>query len=632
MATLLVEIGCEELPAAACREAERQLPELCRHALGVDPTQILVTPRRLAVLVEDVPERDAGQWLKGPPVAMREKAAAGFAKRHGVAVDELEERDGALGVEVPGKAIAEVLPEQVDAILRGLSFSKTMRWDDGGLRFPRPVRWTLAMVDSDKVVGEQSPTATGSRQARSRSRRRRAYLDTLRAADVEPDRVRAQAADRGGARCARGLDRPERRARRGRLPRRAAGGRGRAVRRALPAAAEPRHRDDDSTSHPGVSARREPVRVRRERRRARDSALGRRERRRGPPGRRLVHVRARRQGGNRRPRRASRLDHVLRRRRHVRGQDHTPRQARRSPRRGRGGARGRAACEGRPGLRASPGVPRARGSRRRGVRTARRLSRRRSRPRSTSSTCPTRPTRRSRRPRPGASSPPPTRSTRSTSPSSSATGRPALATPTGSGGRRSASAGSRPRATSRFPACALMEGDVAEFVEERFEGLLDVAGRVRARRAPGIGRATSAVSRGWPRRSPLCPMSGSGRSTRPTRARAGSRRRRKAPPPSSTRRCSSTMRRSRSRRRSSASTRRSPPPLDAGDFGAAVEAAAELGPLLDTFFEKVLVLAEDRAVRANRLRLLLNVRDTLGRSGRALADPPVEVRPNVEAL
>ena len=55
--------------------------------------------------------------------------------------------------------------------------------------------------------------------------------------------------------------------------------------------------------------------------------------------------------------------------------------------------------------------------------------------------------------------------------------------------------------------------------------------------------------------------------------------------------------------------------LDVGDFGAAVEAAAELGPLLDTFFEDVLVMAEDSAVRANRLRLLLNVRDTLGRLG-----------------
>jgi glycyl-tRNA synthetase beta chain len=55
--------------------------------------------------------------------------------------------------------------------------------------------------------------------------------------------------------------------------------------------------------------------------------------------------------------------------------------------------------------------------------------------------------------------------------------------------------------------------------------------------------------------------------------------------------------------------------LDAGDFEAAVASAAELGPALDRFFEDVLVMADDKAVRANRLRLLLNVRDTLGKLG-----------------
>ena len=87
MATLLVEIGCEELPAAACREAERQLPELTRRVLGVEPSRVLVTARRLAVLAEDVAEQTEDEWLKGPPVAMKDKAAAGFAKRHGVSVD-----------------------------------------------------------------------------------------------------------------------------------------------------------------------------------------------------------------------------------------------------------------------------------------------------------------------------------------------------------------------------------------------------------------------------------------------------------------------------------------------------------------------------------------------------------------
>ena len=86
MATLLVEIGCEELPAAACREAERQLPELCRNALGVDPTQILITHRRLAVLVEDVPEQTPDQWLKGPAGGDAGEGRRGLrqaARRHG---------------------------------------------------------------------------------------------------------------------------------------------------------------------------------------------------------------------------------------------------------------------------------------------------------------------------------------------------------------------------------------------------------------------------------------------------------------------------------------------------------------------------------------------------------------------
>jgi glycyl-tRNA synthetase beta chain len=186
MATVLIEIGCEELPALACREAEAQLPELCRRVVGADPSRVLITPRRLALLVEDVPERTPDQWVKGPPVAMREKAAAGFAKRHGVAVEALQERDGFLGVESPGKALGEVLPEHVDGILRGLAFSKTMRWNGDGLRFPRPARWTLAMIDSAKVVGEGSfghrftsdaidiPDAS-------------AYVKTMRKAGVEPD-------------------------------------------------------------------------------------------------------------------------------------------------------------------------------------------------------------------------------------------------------------------------------------------------------------------------------------------------------------------------------------------------------------------------------------------------------------
>jgi glycyl-tRNA synthetase beta chain len=156
MPSLLLEIGCEELPASACREAAAQLPALADRELGLAPDRLLIGPRRLALLFADVPERTEDEWVKGPPVALREQAAAGFAKKQGVGVDELVEREGFLGVERPGRALRDELPARLDAIVRGLSFSKSMRWDESGIRFSRPVRWTLAKLDAETVAGETS--------------------------------------------------------------------------------------------------------------------------------------------------------------------------------------------------------------------------------------------------------------------------------------------------------------------------------------------------------------------------------------------------------------------------------------------------------------------------------------------
>jgi glycyl-tRNA synthetase beta chain len=185
---LLLEIGCEELPAAAVYEAEAQLPALCERVLGVRPERVFVGPRRLAVLVSGLEEDTGDRWIKGPPVELREKAAAGFAKRHGVAVEELEERDGFLGVVSQGQALGEVLPGQVDEIVRGLRFGKTMRWDESGRRFPRPIRWTCARLD-DRPVRNHGTTTYGHRFTHGELElpAADAYPDTLRAADVEPD-------------------------------------------------------------------------------------------------------------------------------------------------------------------------------------------------------------------------------------------------------------------------------------------------------------------------------------------------------------------------------------------------------------------------------------------------------------
>jgi len=186
MATLLLEIGCEELPAGACREAEAQLPMLVERELGVRPHRVLVGPRRIAGLVRDMPERTADEWIKGPPEHLAEKAAAGFAKRHGVEAGQLEVREGFLGIERPGRPLAEVLPERFDAIVRSFAFAKSMRWNGDGVRFSRPVRWMLAKLDGETVVGEGSfghRFTAGPVEIPNAEE----YEERLRAAGVEPE-------------------------------------------------------------------------------------------------------------------------------------------------------------------------------------------------------------------------------------------------------------------------------------------------------------------------------------------------------------------------------------------------------------------------------------------------------------
>jgi glycyl-tRNA synthetase beta chain len=194
--SLLFEIGCEELPASACVEAETQLrSELAKLGEG----RVLVGPRRLVLLVDDLPEREPDEWVKGPPEHLRDKAAEGFAKKQGVSVDELEVRDGFLGVLVAGRPLLEALPERLNEIVRGLAFSKSMRWDDSGLRFARPVRWLCAKLD-DKTVEGFGGSSYGHRFTHGEAEvpSAGAYLETLRGAGVEPDQASRASSIRAG--------------------------------------------------------------------------------------------------------------------------------------------------------------------------------------------------------------------------------------------------------------------------------------------------------------------------------------------------------------------------------------------------------------------------------------------------
>lgn len=169
MPDLLFEIGCEELPPGDVASGEGQLqrsgPRLLEEArLPYREMEAFATPRRLALLVRGLPERQEPtvEERRGPPAdraydvdGSPTQAARGFAEGAGVAVEDLVKKATDQGeyvfsrVEHPGRPAGQVLPEVLVRLTEGLSFPKTMRWDASGVRFPRPIRWLVALVDAD---------------------------------------------------------------------------------------------------------------------------------------------------------------------------------------------------------------------------------------------------------------------------------------------------------------------------------------------------------------------------------------------------------------------------------------------------------------------------------------------------
>ncbi|MFE4107153.1 glycine--tRNA ligase subunit beta [Almyronema epifaneia] len=166
MATFLLEVGTEELPASFVGSALEQWrsriePSLQEHFLTPSAIQFYGTPRRLALVIEGLPlqQPDREEEVKGPPAqaAFRDgqptKAASGFANSRGVSVADLEVRQTDKGAfvfvqqKIAGRATAEILTDLVPQWIFGLEGKRFMRWGDGDLRFPRPIRWLVALLD-----------------------------------------------------------------------------------------------------------------------------------------------------------------------------------------------------------------------------------------------------------------------------------------------------------------------------------------------------------------------------------------------------------------------------------------------------------------------------------------------------
>ena len=164
-ADLLVEFGTEELPVAdldsALLQLKKSVPALLDdQRLSYDEIKIEGTPRRLVIFVSNLVDKqtDLTEIVKGPPAdrAFNEdgtptKAAQGFARGKGIDVSQLKitELDGGRYVTaevfLKGLQAVEILSKNLPGLIAAIKFDKSMRWNKSNVNFSRPIRWMMAI-------------------------------------------------------------------------------------------------------------------------------------------------------------------------------------------------------------------------------------------------------------------------------------------------------------------------------------------------------------------------------------------------------------------------------------------------------------------------------------------------------
>jgi glycyl-tRNA synthetase beta chain len=163
MPQLLIELFSEEIPArmqgGAARDLERMASERLKAAgLTWDALTTYAGPRRLTLVIEGLPKAtpDRAEELKGPRSSAPEQALEGFLRKTGLTKDQLSERDGVWFAEISqaGRPTPEIVAETVDGIVRNFPWPKSMRWGSGTLRWVRPLKRIVALFDEAVVPFE----------------------------------------------------------------------------------------------------------------------------------------------------------------------------------------------------------------------------------------------------------------------------------------------------------------------------------------------------------------------------------------------------------------------------------------------------------------------------------------------
>lgn len=177
---LLLEIGLEEMPAHVVTPSRIQLEEkvikfLDEHHLDYETVQFFATPRRLAVKVTAIPEKqaDVEEEVKGPAKKIAldaegnwSKAAQGFVRGQGVTTEDIvfKELNGVEYVYVTkftkGQSAKEVLTKLND-VITSLTFPVTMHWANYDFEYIRPIHWIVALLDDEVIPFKVLDVTTG---------------------------------------------------------------------------------------------------------------------------------------------------------------------------------------------------------------------------------------------------------------------------------------------------------------------------------------------------------------------------------------------------------------------------------------------------------------------------------------
>ena len=175
----LVELGTEELPPTQLKKLSDAFTQgivagLKEAGLN-DGIEVIsyAAPRRLAVMVINLAEKqqDRDEVIYGPPANIAfdadgkpTKAALGFAKKSGASVEDLSEENGKLKISrrIAGQATTELLAGIIQTSLEKMPIAKRMRWGSSRIEFVRPVQWLIMLFGNDVVNGEVLGLSAGN--------------------------------------------------------------------------------------------------------------------------------------------------------------------------------------------------------------------------------------------------------------------------------------------------------------------------------------------------------------------------------------------------------------------------------------------------------------------------------------